>query len=364
MEHGKDDRSTTPGLNGGRGLRAVAVAATVLFVALRLGAAAHLPHRLVFLFMAGYLVPLPGWLLAERFLSGSRGLWRFAAALVLGTACCFVLLFAVALLDLDIALVGWAAAALVAILSLPGKRRRGDGFLPAIRPLDAALLVLAAAVATGFALHGGDPLLYTSDSADHIAWIQTAANTGEAFPDPFYYPDGGIATRDIRKGMGHALWATIERLSGRADILPVWPVVLAISNVLLLVCAFCGAALLTGRSSVGALAAILSLLFLGGGLRGGAIVTNAYGYALGRGWYLLFVAGLFRWTRRGGAHHLALAAAALVAAAWTHVAHGVAALFIFLVLSGVELGRAHSAGRRPLLCAQGWYGSAWPRPCA
>jgi hypothetical protein len=188
-------------------------------------------------------------------------------------------------------------------------------------------------------LGAGDPLIYTADSADHIAYIRTIARTHEAFPERFYYAESGLLTRDIRKGMAHALWGALTALSGGHDAMAIWPYVSLIGSTFLLVAVYAAGIMLFGSAWIGLLAVTLMVLFHDGGFAKRSLTAMGGGYLFGRSLYIAALAFGLSWLATGRRSLLALAAAASLAAACTHVAHLAVMLFMLGVCSVSVLAR-------------------------
>ncbi len=330
--------------------------ATVLFVILSFIPALVPFHRLLFVLFFLYLVMAPGLLLSRRIVPWAGGVLRAASAFVCGTALMFAVLLIIAILDGDIRLVRIVVPAIVVALSLarPGTDA-GGGIAPEHAGarggrLAPALLVALIVIVGALILRTGDPLTYTSDSPDHIAYIRTIATTHQVFPDRFYYPESGVLTRDIRKGMIHALWGAIDSLTGSPDVAAVWPLISLIGSVFLVVSLYCAGLALFGSAAIGLAASALFVLYYQGGLAGFQLIYSAAGYSFGRSFYVLafaFVPACLLASPRPGT--LAFVALALFAATGTHVAHLAMALFIIAVFSFSSLLAAAKDERRSLL---------------
>ena len=335
--------------------RVAVLVATALFVILSFLPALVPFHRLLFVLFFLYLVMVPGWLLSRRIVPWAEGVLHVASAFVLGTALAFVTLFVIALVDGDIRLVRIIIPAIVCALSLwklPSREATEAGAAPrrahgsAAAPILLAALVVIVGV---LILRTGDPLTYTSDSPDHIAYVRTISTTHHVFPERFYYAEGGVLTKDIRKGMIHALWGAINSLTGSPDVAAIWPLISVIGSIFLVVSLYCAGLVLFGSAAIGLTAAVLLVLCYEGGLAGFQLVYNASGYSFGKSFYVLalaFMPGYLASPRRGA---LALIALSLLAATGTHIAHLAAALFIIAVFSLSSLLMAGKDERRGLL---------------
>jgi hypothetical protein len=335
--------------------RIAVLVATALFVVLSFLPALVPIHRLLFILFFLYLVMVPGWLLSRRIVPWAGGVLRAASAFVFGTALAFVILYVIALVDGDIRLVRIVVPAIVVLLSLwkfPSREPAETGAAPGhARGASAAPILLAALVAIvgALILRTGDPLTYTSDSPDHIAYIRTISTTHQVFPERFYYAESGVLTRDIRKGMIHALWGTINSLTGSPDVAAIWPLISLIGSIFFVVSLYCAGLVLFGSAAIGLAAAMLFVLYYQGGLAGYQLVYNAAGYSFGKSFYILafaFIPGCLASPRPGA---LALVALALLAATGTHIAHLAAALFVIAVFSLSSLLAAATDERRGLV---------------
>ncbi len=329
--------------------RIAILGATAVFILLELFPALLPSHRALFVLFFLYLVLAPGWLLSLRIAPDARGVLRAAHSFVCGTALAFAALFVIALAHADIRLLGAVMPALVAALALwkrPPREAAASG--PRGGRTTPLLLALLIVIVAALILGTGDPLFYMSDPPDHIAYIRTISNTHQAFPERFYYPESGALTRDIRKGMIHALWGAVNSLTGSPDVAAVWPLIAVIGSVFLLVSLYAAGLMLFGSAAAGLVAAALYVLCYGGGLAGHQLLANASGYAFGRSFYVLAFAAvpLYLHSRRTDA--LAFVALALFAATGTHIAHLAAALFIIAVFSLSHLAAVRGE-RRALL---------------
>ncbi len=100
-----------------------------------------------------------------------------------------------------------------------------------------------------------------------------------ASPDRFLYPGGGTLTWDIRKGLVHAMWGTLNVLTGRIDTFAVWSLVSMIGSVSILLMLFCAGSILMGSAAVGLIAVFLFLLIYNGGLANYQLITLAYAFS-------------------------------------------------------------------------------------
>ena len=335
--------------------RVAVLVATALFVILSFLPALVPSHRLLFVLFFLYLVMTPGWLLSRRIVPWAGGVLRAASAFVFGTALAFVILFVIALFDGDVRLVRIFIPAIVCALSLwkfPSREPAETGAAPRRAHGAAAAPILLAAlvvIVCALILRTGDPLTYPSDSPDHIAYIRTISTTHHVFPERFYYAESGILTRDIRKGMLHALWGAINSLTGSPDVAAIWPLISLIGSISIVVSLYCAGLVLFGSAAIGLAAAVLFVLCYEGGLASYQLVYNAGGYSFGKSFYILAFAFMVRYLTSPRPGALALIALSLLAATGTHIAHLAAALFIIAVFSLSSLVTAAKDEHRVLL---------------
>jgi hypothetical protein len=335
----------------------VPVALLILHVVLLRSAPAIPAHRWLFVVFFLTVVLLPGYLLSTIIARRANPPVRALLSLVCGTAVTYGLLTLFAILHWKLRHMGIAAplvsAALVAIRyrrdRLGTRAVREPTHLDRAVPGSAALVLVAVLVAACILVaYAGAPLPYTSDSPDHIAYIRTISRTGYAFPDRFLYPDGGILTRDIRKGLVHAMWGTLNILTGRTDSLAVWPLVSMIGSAFMLLALFCAGSILMGSAAAGLIAAILFLLIYNEGLAHYQLVTLAYAFPFGKIFYIALLAFAIRYFTSGKRIYLSLSVLASVAATGTHINHFLLTAFIMTVFSAVALGAASPDRRRRL----------------
>lgn len=297
-------------------------------------------HRILFLFYFTSLVLVPGYLVSRLFYTGRHFLFSVLLSFVSGTALLYLVLTLFALFRWHIATVGVVIPCItLGLLSLSvagrfGPRAARGSFaipLPPLSPahgiVTAALLVLVTVLVVGT----GDPIPYTGDSQDHIAYVRTIAGTHEVFPERFLYRDGGGLTRDIRKGIFHAMWGTIETLTGRKDFHAAWPLTSLIGSIGIVLALFCAGTLLARNSAVGMLAALLFVFSYHSGLRGLQLITIAFPFPFGKIFLVTFLAGAALYLRDRRRGYLALAALSGVAATATHINHFLVMSFLLAV---------------------------------
>jgi len=311
-------------------------------------------QRFVFTCFFLYIVLLPGYLATLRLVPWTRGALRLLASFIFGTVIAFATLFIASLFHLDIRIIAIVAPAVVIILSLwesprshvPETSSSGEyEEIPRENRLHEAILVALILAVSLMILLGGDPLIYTSDSADHIAYIRTVSRTHEAFPEQFYYRDGGILTHDIRKGMGQALWGALNALTGSHDAATVWPLMSLISSVFTLLALFCAGLVLFGSASIGLIASILFMLFYGGGLRGYQLAMSASGGMLGRTFYIAALAFLPLSMESSKSGYFLLAVLSAFVATCTHITYFALALYVTALFILTKLVTEHSTER-------------------
>ncbi len=331
------------GMKGKPTLVVSSLALTGLFVILSLFPGIVPFQRVLFAFFFIYLVMVPGLLLSSGILPGVSGSLRVLSALVLGTALVFAVLFPLAIMRLDVTLIRFIIPPVVMILAIWHGSRVAEnaeqprGGVPGLVGRESLtgvlILLLVMACACFLIFYGGDPVFLTGDSPDHIAWLSAVSRTGEAFPEQFYYRDGGMLTRDIRKGMMHALCGSINALTGNGDAYPVWPVVSAIGAVSMMLALYCAGLALFDSGFAGLVAVFLFLFVYRGGLGDYHLASAATGYFMGRAYYIAVLMILPVFLRSGDRRLLTILLAASLAATGTHVAHFVTLIFMTSVVS-------------------------------
>lgn len=310
---------------------------TAVFVLLNLLKQYVPSHRLLFLCFFLYTVMLPGYLAALRLCPWAKGVLRALASFVLGTMIAYVVLFIAALFRLDIRVLGFVAPLIVVALAFRAGSSRDHALeretaaqadLPRENAAAAVLLVGLIVAVSVIIVLGGDPFTYTSDSAVHVAYIRTVSRTHEAFPEQFYYSNGGMLTHDIRQGMGQALWGAVNALTSNDDIVAVWPLMSLMSSAFMLVALFSACLVLFGSASLGIAAAALFVLFYAGGLQGYHLATSATGFAYGQILYVSALAFIPKAIESGKCGYLLFAVVSAVAATMSHIAHFGAVIFI------------------------------------
>lgn len=310
-----------------------------------LAASRYIPsQRFLFAFYFVSLVFVPGYLLSAIFSPGTNLPVKIIVSAVFGTALLYLILIVFALFRFDIFFVGIVVPIISLALVLLFRFRvlkpyqtggALGGSLPPIPAAVSIVLVILIVFATVLILKTGDPVYYTSDSPDHIAYIRAISRSHEAFPSDFLYREGGTLTRDIRKGLGHALWGTINVLTGRTDAYHIWPLISLFGSILIILSLFSAGVLLFRNATIGLLAAILFLLSYHGGLAGRQLITIAYSFPFGKIYLVAFLTALTVYFSRPRIDLLVFAAAASMAATGTHINHFLIIAFLIAVFSVV-----------------------------
>jgi hypothetical protein len=338
-----------------RGLPVVPIALLLLHIILLLFAKSIPAHRFLFISFFFTTVLLPGFLLSKRLFRRADLPYRALLSFACGTALVYIVLTVLAIARWPVRYLGVAApiiaVALIAVSPLTHReetepdsvsRRRS----PRIIGLALAFMLV---VVTILIVRTGDQLLYTSDSPDHIAYIRTISRTQEVFPEQFLYRDGGMLTRDVRKGLGHALWGGINVLTGRTDAYAVWPLVSVIGSIFIILALYSAGSIMFGSASVGMIAALLFLLVHNDGLRRSTLIFIAFPFPFGKIFLVTFVAAVTRYLTCGARAYLVLVALASLAAAGTHVNLFLIIAFQSFVFSAVVLCYARESERRARL---------------
>ncbi len=314
-------------------------------------------HEFLFLFYFFNMILLPGHILSRMFIVHAPFPVRLLLAFLFGTAAAFVLLILFLVLHLDIFFLGIVVPVLSVILSATGRSRASstresidapDNFSTVPVPYQLILLGLAFFVVTLILVHG-DPLLYTSDSADHIAYIRSIAVSHEVFPEQFLYKDGGMLTHDIRKGLMHSLWGMLNLLTGRTDAVAIWHVISAIASVFTILALFCAGFLIFRSPGVGLIAAFLFVFVHGGGLTSYRLITTAFAFPTGKVFSLVFLFSVLAFLKNRSTKYLTLMATASFAATGTHIGHLIVCAFILFYTIVGRMIEAPSRERRELL---------------
>jgi len=321
---------------------------------------------LVFLFDFFYLIIFPGFTLSRLILGRTPSWLEISSSLLFGFSLFYFLLIISSLTGLGISVLGKIIPVLEFGFIVYGtviiSRRTQFQSYESHRnenPLALVFLAIVLAACTIMILRAGDPLLYTGDSQDHIAYIRAAARSDSVFPDDFLYRNGGILTRDIRKGLAHPLWAALCSIRGFHNIVSIWKYISLIATFSIMVALYTSCMILFGKHSVGIISCLLFILFYHNGLRGYQLITNAYGFSFGRVFYLLFLAFIPSLLRINDNKRLVLASLAAFCAVATH--NGlVVLLFLIFSIAGIRAlvteGRKRGDGSAalPLLKSAAW----------
>lgn len=316
---------------------------TGIFVFLSLYPSVLPLQRVLFTFFFLYLVIVPGMLLSRRLVPAFTGVLGLLSSLVFGTTLVFCIFFVAALLRLDSTIIRFVIPAVVVPLALypvppvengtdiDGRRAQS------LERRHVVMLLILIALAAILILGPGDPVLLTGDSPDHIAYIGAVSRSHEAFPEEFYYRDGGILTRDIRRGMLHSLWGTINALTGNGDAYRIWPLISLFGSIFFIIAIFCSGILLFRSGATGLIAAALFLLIDHGGIATFHLIYLAMNFSFGRIFYLSALSVLPLYLRSGNPRYLVFVLAASVAATSTHIAHFIILIFLTCVVILVHL---------------------------
>ncbi len=313
---------------------------TVIFIVLLLTVSRIPYHRPIFLFFFVYLVLLPGYLMSIRLVPWVTGIYRLLISFILGMTCTYIILFILSLLSLDTILLGYILPVIVLILAFT-KKRFATGTLrefnhmneevfqthPWITLLIFILIVLTSVII----LTNGDPLLYSSDSMDHMAYIRTISRSHEVFPENFYYRNGGKLTFDIRKGMYHSFWGAINGLTAEYDVHDIWPLISVIGIIFIILALFGTGKLLFHSSAIGLLSVTLFLIFYRGSMRGSPLTTINYPFPFGKIFFLMALSSLPLYVKTGKREFAIFIAGASLVAIWTHIAHLLVILFVIAI---------------------------------
>lgn len=287
---------------------------------------------------------MPGYFVSTAIMPGKNLPLTILAAAIFGTALMYITLTIFAGFHLDIYFIGYVMPIISVALALLYRLRNAHGRtaregyitgLPAIPAPVAVLLAVLLVFACLLIIWAADSIYYTSDSPDHIAYIRTISRSHEVFPTDFLYKGGDTLTRDIRKGLGHAMWGTINMLTSRPDVHHVWPLISITGSVLIIISIFCAGFLLFRNATIGLIAAVLFVFFYHRGLTGRQLITIAYSFPFGKIYLVAFLTAAIIYYSRPQKEILILAAAASVAAIGTHANHFLLILFLLFVFSMV-----------------------------
>ena len=337
----------------------ITLIATIIFFILTL-TASHVNHVLIFTLLTCYLVLFTGYLVSRLIIPHAGTLTRLSLAFTSGFFVLYIFLLISAIFKFDVTYIKYTIPVLNLIMGFYLQRKTNierayiedkndpltnihlSGFQKTI-----LIALLAFVVIT--ILMAKDPLIYTSDSNDHIAYIRTISRTHEAFPEQFYYKDGGIISRDLRKSLYHTLWGAIEALTTSREVVEIWPVISAFGASFMIISLVFSVTLLAGEVVIGILSALLFVLLYHAGLKGYQLITIAYGYPFGKVFYLMFISSAIVYLTKRRKDYLIIAVLSISAATMTHIAHFL--IGIFTVTSFALLLLIYRAYRknRPIL---------------
>ncbi len=311
---------------------------TALCAAAAAGAALPAPVRITGALLA--LVLWPGAMLL-RFLLADREIeWpgRIAYSFALGLLPAGLLALASYFGRFDAGVGLWALPLLgfgLAVIDPPRPVAPADprGLLPGV--LMAGWIVLVGAVVGGL----GAPLVYQSDSLDHIATVRRIVDTREAFPTDAFFRDAGANGADPRKGTYHVALALVAR-AARVDPVTLWRFLPLLFIPVFLLAMYSLTFALTRSRMAGVVAVFVFPLIYGGGPGGTELRETVYSTRVGEIVALLAVAALVRFIERGGKRRLALFWTVALSAMLVHVWY---ALYFALALSAYALGALASA---------------------
>ncbi|MCK4237275.1 MAG: hypothetical protein KAX38_09160 [Candidatus Krumholzibacteria bacterium] len=283
--------------------------------------------------------------------------FRALLSLVVGTAYLYLIILVFAIFRWNIYYIGILVPIISLVLislravgvSRPLEKTVSDPLsMPPIPSRTGILLFIILALVSVMILKTGDPVGFASDSPDHIAYIRAISRSHEAFPVQFLYRDGGLLTRDIRKGLVHAMWGTVNSLTGRSDAYAVWSLISAIGSVFIILALFCAGILLFRSASIGLLSAILFVLCYHGGLKSHQLITIAYSFPFGKIYFVTFLSFVPYYLKSGKREYLFLLAASSLGATGSHITHFLISIFIIFVFSLVKLIRSSRSEKKRL----------------
>jgi hypothetical protein len=274
----------------------------------------------VFVFL--YAAVLPGFLIAPRVgLRGTDFLEKSALASLAGLAGFMAVSFVWALAGLSLGLLRLALPVVIVLLAgwVLARERFSPAFFRAAAPSHPAieagtggpprvttrdkgiLAVFTVVLVVTFAvvLQAGLPLMFTSDTLDHIGYVSEIAETQQLFPTTEFYLDPGSNGADLRKGLLHVFYGFTTAYLGESalDVLTMMNALLA---VLLLLSVYTSARFLFGSRGIAMLSALVFLLALDEGLRGTAMRQSFYTHRFGIAFFLTAVAYGLRYVEKAG----------------------------------------------------------------
>ena len=282
----------------GKHIEIALVVALLLLQLILIKFSASVPsHRFLFIFFFFNMIIVPGYLISRMIFPVIEIPVRVLLAFVFGTAIVFMLLMIFAFFHVDVFFLGIVVPVLSVILVIGGKRipssftdKLEDSTIPRrVSRRDLVILLCLLAFVVTLIIAHGDPLMYTSDSADHIAYIRSICLSHEAFPEQFLYKDGGALTRDIRKGLMHSVWGALNILTGRKDVVAIWPLISAIASLFTVLAFFCAGFLVFNSSAIGLIASFIFVFIQGGGLGSYRLITAAFSFPTRKIFSLVFL---------------------------------------------------------------------------
>ncbi|MEP7029048.1 MAG: hypothetical protein ABI960_10670, partial [Candidatus Eisenbacteria bacterium] len=312
---------------------AAGACATALLAASAAGAALPAPLRISGGLLA--LVLWPGAMLL-RFLLADREIeWpgRIAYSFALGLLPAGVLALLSHFFRFDAGVGLWALPMLgfgLALVEPPRPAAPADprGLLPWV--FMAGWVVVVGVVVGGL----GAPLVYQSDSLDHIATVRRIEVTREPFPTDAFFRDAGVTGADPRKGTYHVALALVAR-AARVDPVTLWRFLPLLFIPVFLLAMYSLTFALTRSRMAGLVATFLFPLIYGGGPGGTELRETVYSTRVGELVALLSIAALVRFIERGGKRRLGLFWAVAVSAILVHVWY---ALYFALALGVYAAG--------------------------
>ncbi len=324
---------------GGKALPSMVFLAALHFLALFSAAPAG-NHRVFFIFFFFTMVLIPGFILTRIIFPKGMFYYRIFLSILLGFAQMFILLLIFSFFKGDIFYLSVIIPVLGIVFAALGDYGNFKGFeIPNGTPLSKWIIILMLAIAAFVSLitlRGGDPVLLTGDSQDHIAYIKAVTTNRQAFPDEFLYKNGGMLTRDIRRGLAHSMWGAINILTGEREVFPVWPFLSWIGSLSILLGIFCVGVQYFKKPAIGLGGAVLYLLFYQGGLAGHSLITSAYGFYFGKIFLFGFFMFLPKILRSLKKEYLVIALVSSFAATATHISYFLIIYFVIFIFSLVE----------------------------
>jgi len=317
------------------------IIATSIFIILMLFASKLTYHVIIFTVISLYLIMLTGYLFSRIFLPGINSLFRVLASFLFGFFALYFLLFISALFKFDCTYIKVAVPIINICLAIAinikssSTTREKKGIHEEIPQLQNKInisqwmiIIATLSFVIAITLMSKDPFALTSDSNDHISYIRTISRTHQAFPQEFYYKEGELLTRDIRKSIYHSLWGSIEALTTRREVHEIWPIISLYGSVFIAIALICSASLLFDEILIGTISVFLFVFLYHSSFKGYPLITIAHSYPFGQIFYLIFISTALRYLLDRKKEFLILALISLTVASWTHVSHLIIGLFI------------------------------------